>query len=282
MSKKKTSISNVKVSRNFENKIHSNGSSSKLVIAVSHKNEGQKNALKTISQNKVTFISGVSGSGKSHMAVGWGLQEMMMHDRFEKIILTRPVVEAGESLGYLPGDATAKIAPYMLPVMDILEHYLGYDLIEDMVEERKILIMPLAYMRGTTFKNSYVVADEMQNSSIKQMHLLLTRIGENSKIVITGDTEQSDLYKSSEDNGLQDAISRLTGIENIGMVELGYESCVRDPIVSEIDKRYRPKKIALPSWHTSKKSKTEYDMEVTDSEDPRIFDYDQNEKIKRK
>ena len=268
MSKKKTSAA--KSSKHLDIGQHSGGSFSKI-IAVTHKNEGQKNALRLISQNKVTIISGSPGTGKSHVAVGWGLQEMLMHSRFEKLIFTRPVVEAGESLGYLPGDANAKIAPYMMPIMDILEHYLSHEEIDNMVKERKIVIMPLAYMRGITFRNAYVVADEMQNSTAKQMHLLLTRIGEKSKIVITGDTDQSDLYqnRSSTENGLQDAIDRLVNIKDIGLVELGYESCVRDPLVNDIDAAYRPRRFRMPIMKVSYDASAE-----VDSEDPRIFDHD--------
>lgn len=204
------------------------------------------------------------------ISVMWGLQEMLMHDRFEKLIFTRPVVEAGESLGYLPGDANAKIAPYMIPIMDILERSLSYGAIETLIKERRIVIMPLAYMRGVTFVNSYVVADEAQNMSMKQMHLLLTRIGEKSKVVITGDTDQSDLFQSrTVENGLQDAISRLSGINDIGLIELGYDSCVRDPLVNEIDARYRPRRFRMPTMKGTFDGSSEDDLQ-----DPRMFDCD--------
>ena len=136
------------------------GDQSRLVVSVSHKNEGQKRALRTISEHKVTIISGVPGSGKTFLAVGFGLQEMLMHDRYKRIVFVRPIVEAGESLGFLPGDANEKVAPYMMPMYDVVRHYLSEEKIEEMINDKQIVIMPLAYMRGTTFRDSYVVCDE--------------------------------------------------------------------------------------------------------------------------
>lgn len=245
-----------------------NGGSNKLVIAVTHKNEGQKQALRTISENKVTIITGVPGSGKSHLAVGWGLQEMMLHNRFERMIFTRPIVEAGESLGFLPGDAQQKVAPYMMPMFDVINQYLSQSAIDELIADKKIIILPLAYMRGTTFKNAYVVADEFQNATIEQMHLLLTRIGHGSKVVITGDTEQSDLcyHRYRKENGLLDATERLHGIPGLGFVELGYESCVRERIVSAIDAKYRVRKPSLPTWETPVESE-EFVKEVPNGMD---------------
>jgi len=217
----------------------SKSKSPKLVPVVTAKNPGQKEALRTISEKKITFITGVPGSGKTHVSVGWGLQEMNK-GRFERLILSRPLVEAGENLGYLPGSAEDKIAPYMMPIYEILRHYMSDDQIKKMEQEKKIMILPIAYMRGVTFNNSFVVVDECQNASIRQMHLILTRLGENSKIVMTGDTYQSDIMgRGLVANGLEDAVNRMQDIEEIGLVDLGYESCVRDPLVNLIDERYR-------------------------------------------
>lgn len=139
-----------------------------------------------------------------------------------------------------------------------------------MILEKQIMILPLAYMRGRTFRNSYVVMDESQNCTIEQMHLILTRLGEHSKMVVTGDTEQSDLCyrKVRGDNGLHDAISRLQGVEDIGFIELGYESCVRDKIISAIDAKYRARKFELPKWNVTKKEdeNTERDPKTVDFE----------------
>jgi len=229
-----------------------NGGDTKLIVAVSAKNPGQKLALKTISENKVTFLTGIPGCGKTHCAVGWGLQQMITKNSYEQIIFTRPIVEAGESLGYLPGGASDKVAPYMMPMYDVLSNYLSLEQINELVSKKKIVSLPLAYMRGVTFKNAYVVCDEMQNTSVEQMHLLLTRIGEGSKVVCTGDTEQSDLTyhrnRAPDDNGLVDALDRLKDVEHVGFVDLDYHSCVRDKIVTDIDRRYRKSAIDSPKW----------------------------------
>ncbi len=261
MGRKKTSNQSKKKARNDDFSLETGDHESKLIVAVSHKNEGQKLALKTISENKVTILHGVPGSGKTWISVAWALQEMIMHNRFQRIIFTRPIVEAGESLGYLPGDAQSKVAPYMMPMYDVVSSFLSDASIEAMIKTKQIVVMPLAYMRGVTIKNACLIADEMQNSTCEQMHLLLTRIGENSKIIITGDTEQSDLsyHKNNPNklNGLADAIDKLVGINNLGIVELGYASCVRDKIVSEIDARYRKKKATLISMPEPKNNNRE-------------------------
>ena len=209
---------------------------SKLLIAVTAKNPGQKQALKAISENQVTFLYGAPGSGKTHCAVGWGVQELLKGN-YERLVFTRPYVEAGEKLGFLPGGSDHKFAPFVMPLYEVVSDYLGQEDLKTLIEEKKIVIYPLAYMRGITFKRSFVVADEVQNSTVQQMRMMLTRIGEGSKIVCTGDVEQSDL--GAKLNGLADAITRLQGIANLEFVELGYESCVREKIVSDIDQRYK-------------------------------------------
>jgi len=210
--------------------------SSKLLVSVTAKNPGQKKALKAISENQVTFVYGAPGSGKTHCAVGWGVQELLKGN-FERLVFTRPYVEAGEKLGYLPGNFDHKFAPFVMPLYEVVSEYLGQDDLKNLIEDKKIIVYPLAYMRGITFKKSFVVADEVQNSTIQQMRMMLTRVGEGTKIVCTGDVEQSDL--GSKLNGLADAITRLQGINGLEFVELGYESCVRERIVSDIDQRYK-------------------------------------------
>jgi phosphate starvation-inducible PhoH-like protein len=210
--------------------------SSKLLIAVSAKNPGQKKALKAISENQVTFLYGAPGTGKTHCAVGWGIQELLK-GHFDRVVFTRPYVEAGEKLGFLPGNFDAKMSWAVMPLYEVVSDYLSQDDIKELIENKKIVIYPLAYMRGCTFKRSYIVADECQNSTIQQMRMMLTRIGEGSKIVCTGDVEQSDL--GSKLNGLADAINRLQGINNLEFIELDYASCVREKIVSDVDQRYK-------------------------------------------
>ena len=161
-------------------------------IIVSAKSEGQKRAIQTIKDHQISVLYGYPGSGKSFLSVGIGLQ-MLMQDKIEKLIFTRPYVEAGESLGFLPGTYNSKIAPFMYPVMEIAGQFIGSEAVSAFIDKGNIQVMPLAYMRGVTFSNTFVVADEMQNSSPTQMRLLLTRLGDKSQLVITGDTEQSDL-----------------------------------------------------------------------------------------
>ena len=204
------------------------------VIKATHKNEGQQNALRAIDENTVTILNGIAGTGKTYLAVTYALQ-MLMRDKFDKIIITRPVVEAGEHLGFLPGSFDEKIAPYLIPVMDILSDHLSSTDIAEMLEEKKLIILPLAYMRGITFKKSIVILDEGQNCTQKQLHMFLTRIGEGSKVIVTGDPSQSDIGSAS---GLRDAMQRLQGVTGLEVVELDSQCVVRDPIVAEIDKRY--------------------------------------------
>lgn len=207
-------------------------------IIVSAKNEGQKQAIKVIETHEVSFLYGVPGTGKSHLAIGLALKEMF-NRKYERIILTRPYVEAGEHLGFLPGGYNNKIAPFMYPVVEIMSQYVkDKNIITKFIDSGNISVVPFAYMRGCTFKNSFIVADECQNSTVSQMRMLLTRIGDNSKLVVTGDVEQSDIgYR----NGLSDAIERLREIEEIGFHEMGEESCVRSGIVGKIEKKYRNK-----------------------------------------
>jgi len=172
----------------------------------------------------------------THCAVGWGVQELLKGN-YERLVFTRPYVEAGEKLGFLPGGSDHKFAPFVMPLYEVVSDYLGQDDLKSLIEDKKIVIYPLAYMRGITFKRSFVVADEVQNSTVQQMRMMLTRIGEGSKIVCTGDVEQSDL--GAKLNGLADAITRLQNIKGLEFVELGYESCVRERIVSDIDQRYK-------------------------------------------
>lgn len=204
-------------------------------VYIAEKNEGQKLAINAIKEHQITFLYGSPGTGKSHISVGVGLQELV-NKRCEKVILTRPYVEAGEHLGYLPGSFNSKIAPFMYPVMEVCKEYLGKDTTMKLIDAGNIQIVPLAYMRGVTFKNSFVVLDEAQNSTPQQMRMILTRMGENSKLVINGDLKQSDLQ--SKDNGLSDALRRLQGVGGIKFLEIGPEYCVRSGIVSAIEERY--------------------------------------------
>ena len=218
-------------------------------VIITAKNKEQKDLLQAISQNDITFVKGSPGSGKSHIAVAYGLQAVLRGD-FEQLILTRPVVEAcGEKLGFLPGTMYDKIDPYMMPIMEILNKLVPPSTLNQLmhkngngngsngngVHHSVIRIIPLAYMRGLTMCNSFVVADEIQNSTPTQMRMLLTRLGENSKMVLCGDIYQTDIYQT---NGLADAFELLQDINGIGFVTLTQDSIMRHPVIKEVETRY--------------------------------------------
>jgi len=215
----------------------------RALVSVSAKNAEQKDMLRTIAQNDITFIKGVPGTGKTYVAVGYALQELLK-DNYENIILTRPVVEAGEKLGFLPGDMEDKINPYMIPIFYSMEQILGENkgllrkLTNKNGEDPRIRILPLAYMRGVTFSNAVIICDEMQNSTPEQMRMVLTRFGEGSKMIICGDVKQSDIHKR---NGLADAFNLLQDVPGIGFVTLSRAAVVRHPIIARIDDRYNQK-----------------------------------------
>lgn len=211
-------------------------------FAFTGKTEGQNRALESMRKNQVTVLYGMAGTGKSYLATALGLQQLMQ-DKCEKLILTRPYVEAGEKLGFLPGDFNMKIAPFVQPLMDVIGKFTSRQMIMQFIEKGNIQVIPMAYMRGITFENSFVVADECQNASCHQMRMLLTRVGPNSKLVITGDTDQSDLFPRGDLNGLQDVINRFNGtVPEIAFHELTEDDCVRSPFVAKIEKLYRNKK----------------------------------------
>ncbi len=198
-------------------------------------NDEQKKVLREIDKNVITIITGQAGVGKTHLAVIYGLLELV-RGTYKKLIFTRPCIESyGERLGSLPGDANEKISPYMTPIFDILKKYIHKDTIEQLIEEEKIITIPLAFLRGVTFNDAFVTADEFQNVIPSQMRLFLTRIGKDSKIVITGDLSQSDIQ---EKNGLMDAVERLRNINSIGIINMTSDAIIRNPIIKEIENRY--------------------------------------------
>ena len=209
------------------------------------KNSEQKNMLRIIDKNLISFVVGPAGAGKSHVAIAYALQKLFRDD-CNKIILTRPIVQAGENLGWLPGFVETKVKDYFVPLFTIMSQMIDKETLKVLTNhngtDARIQILPLAFMRGHTFSNAIVVADEFQNCSIEQMRLLITRIGENSKIIICGDTTQSDIRGI---NGLKDAIERFSGVANtdkgIGIVKLTEESIVRHPIISLIEEIYKIK-----------------------------------------
>jgi phosphate starvation-inducible PhoH-like protein len=210
-------------------------SPTKQPIQITAKSPNQKTLLKSISENIVTIVTGPAGSGKTLLAVTCGLYDFI-RGKYKKMIFTRPCVEAvGENLGFLPGDLNEKIQPYMYPIFNFLSFYLTPQKIEGYVRSEEIITLPLAYQRGMTFADSFVLLDEAQNTKVDQVHMFLTRIGENCKVVITGDPYQSDIRGK---NGLVDACERLVGVPGLGIVQFTEDDIVRSQIVIDIEKRY--------------------------------------------
>jgi phosphate starvation-inducible PhoH-like protein len=196
----------------------------------------QERYLYLIENNDLTFSIGSAGSGKTFLAVALAVK-MLKKRSVEKIILSRPAVEAGESLGYLPGDLKEKVDPYLRPLYDALYEMLGVKETENLISKGVIEIAPLAYMRGRTLDNAFVILDEAQNASINQLKMFLTRLGFNSKMVITGDISQVDL-KNKNDSGLKKSIDLLKNIKGVGIIEFEKEDVIRHPLVQKIIEQF--------------------------------------------
>lgn len=199
----------------------------------------QAEFIKALQQKALVFGIGPAGTGKTYLAIAHALS-LVLSKKVQKIILTRPVVEAGESLGFLPGDLEQKISPYLRPLYDAIENLVPVDIIRKMEESRMIEIAPLAYMRGRSLNDAIIILDEAQNTSIEQMKMFLTRMGENSKIIVTGDPSQIDRYYR-EPSGLVDAIQKLSSIDEIGVVEFHNQDVVRNSLVKKIVQAYEKK-----------------------------------------
>ncbi|UCE66859.1 MAG: PhoH family protein [Candidatus Zixiibacteriota bacterium] len=197
---------------------------------------GQKNYLDLIESKDIVFSIGPAGTGKTYLAVAMAVQAFKAR-RVSRIILTRPAVEAGESLGFLPGDIRAKVDPYLRPLYDALQDMLQFEKIKKLMEMGVIEIAPLAFMRGRTLNNAFVILDEAQNTTNPQMFMFLTRLGEGSKAVITGDITQIDLENKNA-SGLLPAEKKLGHIKGIGFIELTEKDVVRHRLVQDIIKAY--------------------------------------------
>jgi phosphate starvation-inducible PhoH-like protein len=192
----------------------------------------QNEFIRTVVENTITFCQGVAGSGKTHIAIGMGL-EYLLENKVNKIIITRPVVESGERLGFLPGTAEEKLHPYLLPVLDEVGYFIPMSQYATLKTQHKIEIVPLGLMRGRNFHNAFIVADECQNASYDQLKMLLTRIGNESKMVLTGDISQSDLHRNMQ-GGFLGLIKALRDVEGIGVSELVNADIIRNPIIGKI------------------------------------------------
>jgi phosphate starvation-inducible PhoH-like protein len=203
---------------------------------VQPRSDGQAAYVKAIQDNDVVLCAGPAGSGKTFLAVAMAVAALRAEE-VRKIVLVRPAVEAGESLGFLPGDLQAKINPYLRPLMDALREMMDYDVLKRLTEQDVVEMIPLAYMRGRTLNNAFVILDEAQNTTISQMKMFLTRLGMGSKMVISGDTTQIDL-PANRSSGLIDAMNRLQDVRGCCRVRLGGKDIVRHPLVQRIVEAY--------------------------------------------
>lgn len=205
----------------------------KQVIA---KSKAQSEYMQSIDKHDVVFGIGPAGTGKTYLAVAKAV-EYLIDDDVKRIVLVRPVVEAGESLGFLPGDIGQKIDPYLRPLYDALYEMLGVERVEKLIEAKTIELAPLAYMRGRTLSDAFVIMDEAQNTTVAQMKMLLTRTGYGSKVVLTGDLSQVDLPKGTY-SGLKHALTILKGVKGIDVNKFTGKDIVRHPLVQRIVEAY--------------------------------------------
>tara|TARA_B100000575_G_scaffold239633_1_gene202245 strand:- start:196 stop:1134 length:939 start_codon:yes stop_codon:yes gene_type:complete len=208
----------------------------KSVIARSEK---QSDYIKALKENDIVMSLGPAGTGKSFLAVSVGVT-MLMEKKIERVILSRPAVEAGEKLGFLPGDMKEKVDPYLRPLYDALYELFGAEKVDKKIENGEIEIAPLAFMRGRTLKNCFAILDEAQNATETQIKMFLTRIGENSKLVVNGDPSQIDLINKSE-SGLIKSKKILKNLKEIKIIEFDHKDVVRHPLVSKIIRAYQKK-----------------------------------------
>lgn len=199
---------------------------------ISHKTLGQRLYVEAIKQDRLTFGIGPAGTGKTYLAVAMAAM-FLKNKQVERLILTRPAVEAGEKLGFLPGDMVQKVDPYLRPLYDALFEMIGTEGYQRLLEKGMVEVAPLAFMRGRTLSNAFIILDEAQNTTPEQMKMFLTRIGKNSHCVVTGDLTQIDL-PAGRKSGLSDAMDVLQDIEGIRMVHLTQRDVVRDELVQRI------------------------------------------------
>lgn len=205
-------------------------------LSIKPKSDNQISYFKAIDHYDVNFGIGPAGTGKTYLAVAKAV-EALEREEVSRLVLTRPAIEAGEKLGFLPGDLTQKVDPYLRPIYDALYDMIGFDKVEKLLLKHVIEIAPLAYMRGRTLNDAFIILDEAQNTTPAQMKMFLTRIGFNSKTVITGDMSQSDL-PNHQASGLKQAANILQSVDDIGFTYFEAQDVVRHPLVKKIVRAY--------------------------------------------
>lgn len=192
----------------------------------------QQDYLQIIERNTITFCTGPAGTGKTHLAIGMAIQALR-NKEIKRIVITRPVVHVGRDMGFLPGGIMEKLGPYVAPCFDELAYYIHPEALSSMIERKVIVVEPLQMMRGRTFKESYIIMDEAQNATMDEVKMFLTRLGSGSKMIFTGDPDQTDLYYD-EPSGLLNAIEKLSGIDDIESIKLEARDIVRHKLISKI------------------------------------------------
>ena len=231
-------------------------------INIKCKNPKQKEFINTIDENQITICSGPAGTGKSYLSIAKALQLIKKPDNpYHKLIIVNPAVEADEKLGFLKGTLQEKLAPYTFSSIDLVDKVIGKANRRALQQENAIEVVALAFMRGWNCDNAILVMEESQNMTISQMKTLLTRIGTGTKYIISGDMEQSDRYKDTKRTGLFDAINRLKGMNDIGVVEFELEDVVRNPIIAQILAKYEEPK--EPAFNISTKVRPSSDQVPT-------------------
>ena len=229
-------INNSKREKNMENSLTSKSPIKTPNLAIIPNGSHQQEYIETINKRVLTFGIGPAGTGKTYLAVASSVQQLVSGE-VEKILLVRPAVEAGEKLGFLPGDLSQKVDPYLRPLYDALFEMLGFKETNQLIERNIIEVVPLAFMRGRTLNDSFIILDESQNATVEQMKMFLTRFGFGSKVVVTGDITQIDLPKNTQ-SGLVHSLDVLKGLSEVGFIKFDSKDIVRHGLVQKIVEAY--------------------------------------------
>lgn len=232
------STKNVETVKNEKRKPRISPSAMPKSVNFEPQTKNQELLIKSIKNNKIIFAVGYPGTGKTFIAIAEAINALLRGD-CEKIIITRPAVVSGPEIGFLPGTDKEKQDPYMAPLYEAFHKLLPSALVEQWIDDEKIIVKPIAFLRGTNFENSYVICDEVENADRKVFYLLMSRVCTGSKLIFSGDSGQCDLRKANE-SGLEDAVGKFENVKGFGVVRFNVNDCLRDPIVQEVIKAYFP------------------------------------------